>query len=92
MKQRRKRQRAVVFIGVGGILEAGMKEQLTLSIDGMHCDACVRRVTTALQRIEGVNIDTVKVGSAQLSFDPEETSPKEIAEAVNRIGFRATAK
>ncbi|HEX4749044.1 MAG TPA: heavy metal-associated domain-containing protein [Bryobacteraceae bacterium] len=69
-----------------------MKEELTLAIDGMHCDACVRRVTSALQRVNGVNLDRVQVGSARLSFDPEETSPKEIAEAVDRIGFTATVK
>lgn len=69
-----------------------MKEELTLSIDGMHCDACVRRVTAALQRINGVDLHAVQVGSAKLSFDPEETTPKEISEAVDRVGFTATVK
>jgi copper chaperone len=66
-----------------------MKSPLTLSIEGMHCDACVRRVTTALQTVEGVELGPVKVGSALLSFDPEATTPKEITDAVNRIGFQA---
>ena len=66
-----------------------MKSPLTLSIAGMHCDACVRRVTTALQAVKGVALGPVKVGSAQLSFNPAETTPAEITAAVNRTGFQA---
>jgi len=66
-----------------------VKDTLTLSIEGMHCGACVRRVTTALQGVAGVEPDKIEVGSAQVAFDPEETSAEEIAAAVNRIGFQA---
>lgn len=64
-------------------------ETLTLSIDGMHCGACVRRATTALQRIGGVQLDAVDVGSAKVTFDPERTSSEQIADALARIGFPA---
>jgi copper chaperone len=66
-----------------------MKDTLTLSIEGMHCGACVRRVTTALQGVAGVEPDKVEVGSAQVGFDPEQVSAEEIAAAVTRIGFEA---
>jgi copper chaperone CopZ len=66
-----------------------MKEDLKLSIDGMHCDGCVRRVTTALQAIPSVEVDTVEVGSAHLKFSPKQAQSAEIVAAVERIGFQA---
>jgi copper chaperone len=66
-----------------------MQDTLKLSIEGMHCGACVRRVTNALQAVAGVQVGSVEVGSAQLAFDSEETSAQEIAAAVNGIGFTA---
>jgi copper chaperone len=67
-----------------------MKNTLTLSIEGMHCGACVRRVTDALQKVDGVELGSVEVGSAKLAFDPEESTADQIAAAVNRIGFQAS--
>jgi copper chaperone CopZ len=64
-----------------------MRETLTLSIEGMHCGGCVRRVTTALQGVKGVDVGSVEVGSAQMTFDPAQASAEEIAIAVNHLGF-----
>lgn len=67
--------------------------KLELKIDGMHCGACVRRVTVALQKVEGVQPETVQVevGSAAVNFDAEKASQQEIVNAVNAIGFTAHA-
>ena len=64
-----------------------MQHTLRLSIEGMHCEGCVRRVTAALQRVKGVELNSVEVGSAQVTFHPEQTNPEEITAAINRIGF-----
>ena len=66
-----------------------MENTLKLAIDGMHCGACVRRVTTALQGVEGVTVHSVEVGSAKVTFDAAETSAQEIAAALDRNGFPA---
>ena len=66
-----------------------MRDSLTLSIEGMHCGGCVRRVTTALEGVKGVELGSVAVGSAQMTFDPDRVSVEEIAAAVDRIGFSA---
>jgi copper chaperone len=66
-----------------------MQEELSLLIEGMHCGACVRRVSNTLEKIEGVRIGSVEVGSAKVTFNSKETSVKEITDAVNRIGFAA---
>jgi copper chaperone len=67
-----------------------MQDTLALSIEGMHCGACVRRVTNALQAVPGVAVASVEVGSAKLAFNPAEATAQEIAAAVNGIGFTAT--
>ena len=66
-----------------------MENTLDLAIVGMHCAACVRRVTSALQSVEGVTVKSVEVGSAKLVFDPAATSAQDITAAVDRIGFSA---
>jgi copper chaperone CopZ len=66
-----------------------MENTLNLAIEGMHCGACVRRVTTALQGVEGVTVKSVEVGSAKVVFDAAATSAQEVAAALDRNGFPA---
>jgi copper chaperone len=65
-----------------------MTETAKLSIEGMHCGACVRRVSSALEALPGVGVEAVEIGSATVSLDegiPTET----IVAAVEAIGFPA---
>jgi copper chaperone CopZ len=60
-----------------------------LKIDGMHCGSCVRRVTQALASVEGVVVDEVHVGSAQITsaVDP---APVDLAiAALAKAGYAA---
>ena len=66
-----------------------MENTLNLAIEGMHCGACVRRVTSALQSVEGVTVKSVKVGSAKVAFAAAETSAQDITAELNRNGFPA---
>ena len=66
-----------------------MRENLKLTIDGMHCGACVRRVTQVLNSLPGVETCEVNIGSAYISYEPEKASPPDIAAALERGGFRA---
>ncbi len=66
-----------------------MENTLNLSIDGMHCEACVRRVTNALTGVEGVHVGSVTVGTATVTFDPLKTLPEQITGAIDSIGFAA---
>jgi copper chaperone len=69
-----------------------LTQDLHLRIDGMHCGACVRRVTTALTRLNGVRVESVEVGSADVNFDPATASIPQIVGAVAEIGFAAKAE
>ena len=62
-----------------------------LKIGGMHCQACVRRVTAAIEKVTGPESAKVEIGSAAVAFDPEQTSEEQIAEAVRAVGFELPA-
>ena len=66
-----------------------MQKTIRLAIDGMHCQGCVNRVRGALARLEGVEVEKVDVGSAEVRYDAAHAGPEQIVEAVNRIGFNA---
>jgi copper chaperone len=82
-------------IGGTGIFNIKKKEKsymgntLNLAIEGMHCGACVRRVKSALQGVQGVTVNSVEVGSAKVAFDGAETSAQDITAALDRNGFPA---
>ena len=63
--------------------------QMRFAIDGMSCGACVKGVTGVLNRLDGVEVQQVSVGSAQVSFDPAKTSPLAIADALTDAGYPA---
>ena len=46
-----------------------MEDTFNLAIEGMHCGACIRRVTSALQGVKGVTVNSVEVGSAKVDFE-----------------------
>ena len=60
---------------------------LKLDISGMHCGACVRRVTAALEKVPGVEVKSVEVGNAQLEYDPAVAAPAAIRAVVEKLGF-----
>jgi copper chaperone len=64
----------------------------TLNIQGMTCGGCVKSVTNALQRETGVEKVEVMLeqGKATIDYDPAQTSPQQLAEAVGDIGFEAS--
>jgi copper chaperone len=64
----------------------------TLNIQGMTCGGCVKSVTSALQREAGVEkVEVVlEQGKATVDYDPAQTSPQQLAEVVDDIGFEAS--
>ncbi len=55
------------------------------AVDGMHCDACVRRVTHALGSIPGVRVHHVEIGRAEVLA--ETSTHAAIADAIEKAGF-----
>jgi copper chaperone len=62
-------------------------QSLHLSITGMSCGHCVARVSKTLSALEGLEVEQVRIGSADLRFDPERQSVDEILDAVRDVGY-----
>ena len=62
-----------------------MKE--TLAITGMGCGHCVISVRKALENIEGVEVEQVEIGSAEVEYDPGQIARQKLADAIKEEGF-----
>lgn len=62
---------------------------LKLTIDGMSCGHCLNRVQKALGAIPGVKIESVQIGRATIEYDPTQSAPQSIADAVSATGYKA---
>jgi len=67
-------------------------QKLELEIEGMSCSHCVAAVSEALAELPGVSIDNVRIGAAQVSYQPEKVSPEQIVLAVEDVGYTAQTK
>ena len=65
-------------------------QRLDLSITGMGCGACVRKVTAALQSVPGVSVERAAVGSATITCDPAGGAGEAAVRALAEAGYGAT--
>lgn len=66
--------------------------KLELEIEGMSCGHCVAAVSEALGELDGVSVENVRIGSAEVNYQPELVSPEQIVLAVEDAGYTAQAK
>ena len=64
---------------------------LTLQIEGMSCGHCLNAVNRALAGLPGLEVESVKIGRADLRYDERLLDPTRIQAAVSDAGYRATA-
>ncbi|MGH7615825.1 MAG: heavy-metal-associated domain-containing protein [Gemmatimonadaceae bacterium] len=64
-------------------------ERVTLTIEGMTCEHCVRAVRGRLEQTAGVTVGDVQVGTATIDFDPAKTNLDDIEEAIADEGYTA---
>ena len=64
---------------------------IQLNIGGMSCEHCVARVRKTLGALEGLEVETVRIGAAHLRFDPARRSLDDIVEALRDAGYDASA-
>jgi copper chaperone CopZ len=63
--------------------------EFKLAIDGMHCSACVRRVTQALAAVKGLDVNEVRIGAARLGSTTEPAPVDQALAAIAKAGFTA---
>lgn len=64
--------------------------QETLAPAHMSCQHCVRRVREALESVEGVEVESVEVGSAVIRRDPAATDRARIEQSLDDVGHPIT--
>ena len=62
--------------------------EFILRIDGMHCGACVRRVSQALAT-EGLNVKEVRLGAARVESDQDPPPVDRALAVIQKAGYRA---
>jgi copper chaperone len=63
--------------------------EFTLRIEGMHCGACVRRVSQALTGTEGLRVKEVRVGAARIASDQDPLPVGRALDALAKAGYPA---
>jgi copper chaperone len=64
---------------------------LSLSINGMSCSHCLNAVRRVLSDSPGVVVESVRIGRADIQYDPAATDPTRISQAVSEAGYAAAA-
>jgi len=59
---------------------------MNIGIEGMHSAACVRRVRLALEKVEGLHVREVNLGSAVVDGDSSQQAAA--LEAIEKAGFQ----
>ena len=63
--------------------------EFSLSIDGMHCGGCVRRVSQALAAEKDIQVNEVRVGTARLTSDQDPPPVARVLEVLAKAGYAA---
>ena len=67
-------------------------DRAVLHIDGMSCGHCLNAVNRALTEMPGVEVDSVRMGRAEVRYDRARVSPAQLEAAVADAGYRATVQ
>ncbi|MDP1677881.1 MAG: cation transporter [Bacteroidota bacterium] len=58
-----------------------------LSIQGMTCGHCVMSLKKEFLKIEGLTINNIEIGKANVAVDESKVSDKKLQEAVEEAGY-----
>ena len=64
-------------------------EKLTLKVEGMACEHCVKAVTNALKALPGVHSASVdlKAKTAKVEYDPKLATVEKMRSAIEDSGY-----
>jgi copper chaperone len=65
--------------------------RITVDIAGMSCGHCLNAVNDALVTQPGIQLESLRMGLAVVSYDEQVTSPSAIESMIAEAGYTATA-
>lgn len=73
---------------------AGEPVRITLDVPSMNCSLCPIAVSGVLRKQPGVREASADLASksAQVVYDPDQTTPERLAQAVSDAGYPATPR
>lgn len=63
-------------------------EKHSLIINGMGSQHCVMVVKNIITTHEGVNLDAIEIGKADINIDNSKTSIQNITNAIEKMGYK----
>lgn len=70
---------------------AGEVKPISIEVEGMHCPACAKKISTKLKQVVGIADVTANVESQQIAVKPKSQSspsPRAMWEAVEKAGYK----
>ena len=66
----------------------------TFTVEGLMCANCAKHTENALKNVEGVEnaVCNFEKLEAQVTYDPARVTPNEMAEAVEKEGYKLVVK
>ena len=74
------------------VIEKALDGVVEVNINGMTCSSCVHMIETSLAKIPGVESAVVTLNTARgkIKFNTSKLGPRDIVEAINKLGFHAS--
>ena len=63
----------------------------TVEIGGMTCGHCLMAVRNALEGMDGVQVDEVRIGKAVVRFDEGAVNAEDVDEVIRDAGYAVVA-
>jgi copper chaperone len=60
---------------------------IDLAIEGMHCEACIRRIQAALADVPGMERVDVEIGRARIVYLPDAVSLPALRARIEALGY-----
>jgi copper chaperone len=70
-----------------------MTQQQVMTVTGMTCDGCERRITSALSAVDGVDGVSAdhEAGTVSLQADPDVTSTDVVRGVIEELGYEVAS-
>ena len=67
-------------------------KKVNLVIAGMHCNHCIQAVRRELSKLQGVVVEDVQLGIAQVEYDESSVSTEDLRQAIEDSGYKLSAR
>jgi copper chaperone len=65
-------------------------KKVQFEVNGMSCGHCVNAVKTAAESVDGVTVDSVRIGTVAVSLDEDRANVGQVVDAIADAGYEAT--